>query len=63
MLLDFIHDLFPYTIIPSLPFADIEIGQIFIDNGVKYKLLYRDAIKVEIVRWNWWTKLWWRNKE
>jgi hypothetical protein len=59
----FIHDLlervWPLTINHSLPFCEYEVGDLFEETTGVYRLLERDSVKVKIVHWNWWTKLWW----
>ncbi len=58
-MINFILDLFPFLVYNSKAFCEFEVGEIFQDNKLLYMLLERDAVKVKIVRWNWWTKLWW----
>jgi hypothetical protein len=52
-------DLKPYTIWPSSPFAGIEVGDVFEESDGLWRLLEHDAVKVRVVKLNWWTKLWW----
>lgn len=59
MLLDWIHDLVPYEVSPSSLFCDIEVGDVFQEPDGLWRLLYRDATKVSVVKLSWWTRLWW----
>jgi len=60
-MLDTIHESFPFTAFPSSVFCDIELGVVFAvpNSTAKYLLMQRDAFKVTLVRWNWWSQLWW----
>ena len=46
-----LHDLFPYKIERPLPFAFIDVGQVFKNEKEEYRLLSRDAHSVTILRW------------
>ena len=59
MILGWLHDSFPYEIFPSSHFCDIEVGDVFQEQDGIWRLLYRDAAKVQIVKVNWFTKLFW----
>ena len=60
MIVNFILDLFPFYVYKnSESFCHINVGDVFMDGPVRYRLLYRDSAKIQIVRYNWWTKLWW----
>lgn len=58
-MLQWFYDLWPYTIKPSSGFCDIKVGNLFKDGPHTYRLLSHDACKVQVVHWNWWTRLWW----
>jgi hypothetical protein len=58
--LNFILDLFPFYVYKhSEAFCEINVGDTFMDGAITYRLLYRDCAKIQVVRYNWWTKLWW----
>lgn len=61
-MLQVLYDMFPYTC-PAFPFASINTGDLFeqpIDGKNQlFRLIYRDAINVKVVHWNWFTRLFW----
>lgn len=59
---DWLLDLFPFTVVPSSSFAHINLGEVFVCEGGFYKLLYRDAVKVKVLKWNALTRFIWRKK-
>lgn len=46
-------DCFPYTIEPSSPFCLLEVGDLFQERDGLWLLLYRDAVKVKVVKMTW----------
>jgi hypothetical protein len=61
MLYDIIDSLgFPFIVHTSYPFCDIEVGQVFDQPDGKYLLLERNAIRVKVVKINWFSKLFWK---
>ena len=57
-MVNLILDLFPFWVSPSSPFCNLEVGDVFQERDGIYRLLYRDMSKVQVVKLNWWTKLW-----
>jgi len=56
---DFLMKIYPFWIAPSSLLCDVEMGELFRDSRDIYRLIYRDPWKARIVRWNWWTQMWW----
>lgn len=52
----------PFDVYPSSLFCEIPLGSLFSSVGGVYRLLHRDAVKVTVVKWNWFTKLFWGGK-
>jgi hypothetical protein len=51
--------IWPFWASPSSAFCDIETGALFKDSNTTWRLLSRDAVRVRVVHWNAWTRLWW----
>ncbi len=49
----------PFTVFTSSPFCDLKVGEYFQERDGLYRLIERNAIRVRVVKVNWWTKLWW----
>lgn len=62
MIMILLFEFFPFYVYPSSFFCDIELGGKFLFDDRKYLLLERDAVKVKLVRYTWWTKYLWGRK-
>jgi hypothetical protein len=46
-----IFDLFPLKVSHPIPFADINVGEVFSIGPERYRLLSRDAFSVRVLQW------------
>lgn len=61
MFWDLIDNLgFPLIVHTSAPFCDVQVGQTFDQPDGLYLFLERNAIKVKVVKINWFSKWFWR---
>ncbi len=51
-------NILPFWVDTSSPFCNLEVGDVFQERDGLYRLLYRDMVKVRVVKLNWWTVLW-----
>lgn len=54
-----LDNMFPFIAFTSAPFCNLNIGDCFQERDGVYCLLMRDAIKVKVVKVNWWTRMFW----
>ena len=48
-------NILPFWVDTSSPFCNLEVGDVFQERDGLYRLLYRDMVKVRVVKLNWWT--------
>lgn len=56
---DLLENLYPFTAFTSSPFCNLSVGDYFEECNGTYRLLERDAVKVRVVRKNWFTNIFW----
>jgi len=61
-MINWLYDLFPFTVAPAAPFREVGVGEVFTSPVGTYRLLELGINEARVVRWNWWTKLWWGGK-